>query len=80
VAVGIIDGFVYLGTGLQSAIVGHVLPQGDAAKIAANWINWPIAMVPMAFLGLLLCTRVWNARPQGAPAAAPAQATAVQRA
>jgi OPA family glycerol-3-phosphate transporter-like MFS transporter len=67
VAVGIIDGFVYLGTGLQSLIVGSVLPQGDAAKVAANWINWPMAMVPMALIGLALCTRVWNARPQAKP-------------
>lgn len=69
VAVGIIDGFVYLGTGLQSLLVGWVLPKGDLAKIAGNWINWPLAMVPMALIGFLLCTRVWNARPQASPAA-----------
>jgi OPA family glycerol-3-phosphate transporter-like MFS transporter len=69
VAVGIIDGFVYLGTGLQSLIVGMLLPEGDAAKLAENWINWPRAMVPMAILGLILCTRVWNARPQSKVAA-----------
>lgn len=66
VAVGIIDGFVYLGTGLQSLLVGFLLPQGDAAKVAANWINWPLAMVPVAITGLLLCTRVWNAKPKSA--------------
>ncbi len=71
VAVGIIDGFVYLGTGLQSLIVGRVLPQGDAAKVASNWISWPMAMVPMAIIGLLLCTRVWNARPQSQPVVPP---------
>ena len=70
VAVGIIDGFVYLGTGLQSLIVGMLLPEGDAAKVAENWINWPRAMVPMAIIGLLLCTRVWNAKPQAKTAAA----------
>ncbi len=64
VAVGVIDGFVYLGTGLQSLIVGSVLPEGDAAKDPANWINWPIAMVPVAVIGLALCLRVWNARAQ----------------
>jgi MFS transporter, OPA family, glycerol-3-phosphate transporter len=69
VAVGIIDGFVYLGTGLQSLIVGRVLPQGDLAKNAANWISWPTAMVPMAIIGLILCTRVWNAKPQSGAAA-----------
>jgi OPA family glycerol-3-phosphate transporter-like MFS transporter len=70
VAVGIIDGFVYLGTGLQSLLVGMLLPQGDAAKVAQNWINWPLAMVPMAIIGLVLCTRVWNAKPQVQAAAA----------
>ncbi len=68
VAVGIIDGFVYLGTGLQSLVVGLVLPKDEAAKLAANWINWPLAMVPMAVIGLLLCTRVWNAHPTKAGA------------
>jgi sugar phosphate permease len=69
VAVGIIDGFVYLGTGLQSLLVGFLLPQGEAAKDANNWINWPLAMVPVAIVGLVMCTRVWNAQPRGAAAA-----------
>jgi OPA family glycerol-3-phosphate transporter-like MFS transporter len=64
VAVGVIDGFVYLGTGVQSLAVGLVLPAGDAAKNAANWISWPIAMVPVAIIGLIFCTRVWNAKPR----------------
>ncbi len=63
VAVGIIDGFVYLGTGLQSVIVGGLLPQKEAAAIASNWINWPMAMIPVAVVGLILCTRMWNAKP-----------------
>jgi MFS transporter, OPA family, glycerol-3-phosphate transporter len=63
VAVGIIDGFVYLGTGLQSLIVSAVLPQGEAAKVAGNWLPWPVVMVPVACLGLFLCTRLWNATP-----------------
>ena len=82
VAVGIIDGFVYLGTGLQSLIVGHVLPTGDLAKSAANWINWPLTMLPVAFIGLYLCTRVWNATAQTATqlraAAAAAEEVAVE--
>lgn len=63
VAVGIIDGFVYLGTGLQSVIVGGLLPKGEAASLAANWHNWPKAMLPVAIVGLVLCTRMWNAKP-----------------
>ncbi|MCC7071460.1 MAG: MFS transporter [Deltaproteobacteria bacterium] len=64
VAVGVIDGFVYLGTGVQSLAVGLALPTGEAAKDAANWIRWPMAMVPLAIIGLILCTRVWHAKPR----------------
>lgn len=70
VAVGIIDGFVYLGTGLQSLLVGMLLPQGKDAATPENWINWPKAMVPMAILGLVLCMPLWNAKPQSKSAAA----------
>jgi MFS transporter, OPA family, glycerol-3-phosphate transporter len=70
VAVGIIDGFVYLGTGVQSLVVGLALPVGDDAKIAGNWISWPVAMVPLAIIGLVLCTRVWHAKPQSQASAA----------
>ena len=64
VAVGLIDGCVYLGTGLQSLLLGVLLPQGDAAKRVENWSNWPLAMIPLAVLGLALATRVWNAKPK----------------
>ncbi len=63
VAVGLIDGMVYLGTGLQAVVYGAILPSGDAAKDAANWSRWPLAMIPLAALGLWLATRLWNARP-----------------
>ena len=73
-AVGIIDGAVYAGTAAQSLLLGNILPSGEAAKSLASWSNWPIAMLPLSFLGLLLATRVWNARPQ--PKAQPAPAVA----
>jgi OPA family glycerol-3-phosphate transporter-like MFS transporter len=63
VVTGIIDGFVYLGTGTQAFLYGRLLPTGEAAKIASNWQSWPVAMLPVAVVGLILCTRVWNARP-----------------
>lgn len=78
VAVGIIDGFVYLGTGAMSLTYSLVLPkeQFDAAgKLTgpvldpANWLGWPLAMVPLSLIGLLLATRVWNATPKGKSAA-----------
>lgn len=64
VAVGIIDGFVYLGTALEALVLGRVLPKGDAARDPSNWWTWPAAMLPAALIGLALASRVWNARPQ----------------
>tara|TARA_B100000683_G_scaffold274031_1_gene321147 strand:- start:682 stop:2166 length:1485 start_codon:yes stop_codon:yes gene_type:complete len=73
IAVGIIDGFVYLGTAVMSFTYGVILPdeQLDAAgKIVgpatepANWSAWPISMIPLALLGTLLAVKVWNAKPQ----------------
>lgn len=69
VATGIIDGFVYLGTGAQALIYGQLLPTGDAAKSAANWWSWPIVMLPVGVVGLLLATRVWNAKPKSSASA-----------
>jgi OPA family glycerol-3-phosphate transporter-like MFS transporter len=74
-AVGIIDGFVYIGSTAQSFIYGAVLP---AAKIRDdrgcmvpnpeatnidNWTVWPYAMIPIALVGFLLTLRIWNAKP-----------------
>lgn len=70
VAVGIIDGFVYLGTATMALINAIVLPSAKTAeaKIASNWEPLFISMIPVALIGLVLATRVWNsrARPKGA--------------
>jgi OPA family glycerol-3-phosphate transporter-like MFS transporter len=63
IVTGIIDGFVYLGTGTQAFLYGRLLPTGEAAKLADNWRIWPVTMLPVAVIGLLLCAQVWNARP-----------------
>jgi OPA family glycerol-3-phosphate transporter-like MFS transporter len=65
VAVGLIDGFVYLGTALQSFVYGSILPEKGtaAAKDSANWLGWPGAMIPVAMIGLVLSIALWNARP-----------------
>ena len=79
IAVGIIDGFVYLGTGFMAFLYGWRLPDGELATDPANWIEWPMWMVPMALIGLVLATRVWNAKPkpkQRTPAASPEPAAA----
>lgn len=73
VAVGIIDGFVYLGTAVQALILGRVLPN-DVDKDAtgrliaadpASWHNWPLVMVPAALIGGFLALRMWSAMPKG---------------
>lgn len=80
VVVGIIDGFVYLGTAVMAGVYGFILPGdelNEAGEIVGpttnpdNWNVWPIAMIPMAALGLLLATRVWNAKPQPKKVAPP---------
>jgi len=80
VAVGLIDGFVYLGTALQDQVyggVGSLLPEKGtaAAKDLASWQAWPIAMVPVAAIGLVLSYRLWGARVVARPAAATAAAS-----
>jgi len=73
IAVGIIDGFVYLGTAVMAIFYGNVLPReqlDEAGQIVgpatdpANWLPWPVAMVPLAVIGLVLAIRVWHAKPQ----------------
>ncbi len=75
-AVGIIDGFVYIGSTIQSFIYGAYLPASkvrDAAgclvsnpeaKKVENWHVWPYAMIPVALIGFLLTLRIWNAKPR----------------
>jgi OPA family glycerol-3-phosphate transporter-like MFS transporter len=80
IAVGIIDGFVYLGTGVMSLTYGFVLPREEfdaednligPVTEPSNWSPWPISMIIVGIIGFLLATRVWNAKPKpkGAKAA-----------
>jgi OPA family glycerol-3-phosphate transporter-like MFS transporter len=55
-AVGLIDGFVYLGTAVQSISLGFLT--------SANWSWWPPFLIPFAALGLVLAIRIWYAFPQ----------------
>lgn len=66
VAVGIIDGFVYLGTAAQAGVLKHVLPDGPSKSDPHAWWTWPVAMLPVALVGLVLTSFVWNARPSSA--------------
>ncbi len=79
IATGVIDGFVYLGTATQAFVYGGwgdeknrlfdgLLPRKEVTKDPAQWRTWLIAMVPVAVVGLVLATRVWNAKPKAAAA------------
>jgi len=78
VAVGIIDGFVYLGTGLMSLTYGHFLPEEQIDPITEaiigpttnpdNWSAWPLAMIPMALIGMVVAYMIRNAIPDKAKA------------
>ena len=57
---GVIDGFVYLGTGVQSLALGAITSH--------NWSYWPAFLVPFALLGLVQAFRIWRAFPQPAKA------------
>jgi len=60
-AVGLIDGFVYLGTGVQALALGFITTW--------NWSYWPIFLVPFTLLGFLLALRIWKAMPKPMAAA-----------
>lgn len=78
VAVGIIDGFVYLGTATMAFTYSIVLPSKEIdpatgmaeAADPNNWQIWPITIVIVAVIGFLLAKRLWNAKPQGKSSAA----------
>jgi OPA family glycerol-3-phosphate transporter-like MFS transporter len=55
-AVGLIDGFVYLGTGFQSISLGFITEW--------NWAFWPVFLIPFALLGIYLLIRIWDAFPK----------------
>ncbi len=56
-AVGLIDGFVYLGTGFQSLCLGFLTTW--------NWSLWPAFLFPFGMIGFLLLRRIWFAIPAG---------------
>jgi MFS transporter, OPA family, glycerol-3-phosphate transporter len=61
-AVGIVDGFVYLGTSVQSLCLGRITTY--------DWTYWPIFLVPFTILGTALAIKIWKAFPQATRKAA----------
>lgn len=73
IAVGIIDGFVYAGTAFMALVYGVLLPDErltasreltGPSTDPSNWLAWPLAMIPVALVGLVLARRIWHAKPK----------------
>lgn len=54
---GIIDGCVYLGSGVQSIGVGYLVTH-------QSWQWWPIFLMPFALIGGLVAWRIWHELPE----------------
>ena len=55
-ASGIVDGFVYLGSGVQSLSLGFL--------VTKNWQYWPLFLVPFTVVGFILSIKIWQALPE----------------
>src|SRR6185437_16642273 len=53
---GIVDGFGYLGSGVQSIGVGYLVTHH-------SWQWWPIFLMPFALIGGLIAWRIWHELP-----------------
>src|SRR5207245_10141317 len=60
---GIVDGFAYLGSGLQSACLGYLIPKENAGPggqlvpifhFHRDWQWWPIFLLSFAVMGVLV--------------------------
>ena len=52
---GIVDGFVYLGSGLQSLCLGYLTK--------FSWMWWPIFLMPFALMGMGVAMSMWRSLP-----------------
>jgi OPA family glycerol-3-phosphate transporter-like MFS transporter len=52
---GIVDGFAYLGSGIQSVCLAQIT--------GWSWRLWPLFLVPFSITGLVIAIKIWNALP-----------------
>lgn len=55
-AAGITDGFVYLGSGIQSLSLGFL--------VSKDWSYWPAFLFPFSLMGVMFSMRMWHALPE----------------
>ncbi|OYZ18621.1 MAG: MFS transporter [Bdellovibrio sp. 28-41-41] len=58
-ASGITDGFVYLGTGLQSLVLGNLLTEKPE-----SWHAWPAFLVPFGMMSVFIALKMWKSLPE----------------
>jgi OPA family glycerol-3-phosphate transporter-like MFS transporter len=49
---GVVDGFAYLGSSIQSFSIGYIAN-------THNWDWWPLFLVPFAAIGLTIAIKIW---------------------
>jgi OPA family glycerol-3-phosphate transporter-like MFS transporter len=57
-SMGIVNGFAYIGSGIQSFGLGFLLASKDA-----NWQWLPIFVMPFAIIGTLIAIKIWHDLP-----------------
>ena len=68
-ASGITDGFVYLGSSIQSVCVGFLVGDHPAAGAKVfdlshrGWQWWPVFLMPFALAGAFIAYRIWHELP-----------------
>jgi len=72
---GIVDGFVYLGSSIQSLGIGFLTPKDPAsvqppstpfsfgALSGQSWFWWPVFLIPFALMGMFLAMVIWHELP-----------------
>ena len=75
---GIVDGFVYLGTSIQSLGLGFLTPKDhvavpgqETAKMffsfselaGRSWYWWPVFLMPFALIGMIIAWIIWHELP-----------------
>src|SRR5262249_20198978 len=56
-SMGIINGFAYVGSGVQSICLGFLI-------VHEGWQWWPIFVLPFAVLGLICTIKIWHDLPE----------------
>jgi OPA family glycerol-3-phosphate transporter-like MFS transporter len=53
---GVVDGFAYIGSSIQSFSLGFIITRG-------GWHWWPLYIIPFAVAGLVLALKIWHDLP-----------------